>query len=144
MEQPDKHNHYFYNDKLQPYAIKLRKEMTKSEACLWKFVLKESQMKGYVFRRQRPILHYIADFMCKKLLLVIELDGATHFEDEVVKKDQRKQSDLENAGYTVLRFWDDEVLNNIFRVQQTIMEWIEIQEMEKEIKPFKERKEPKE
>ncbi len=141
MEQPDKYNHYLYNDNLQPYAHKLRKKMTKSEACLWKFVLKESQLKGYVFRRQRPILQYIADFMCKELLLVIELDGATHFEDDVVKKDQRKQKDLENAGYTVLRFWDDEVLNNIFRVQQTIIEWIEIQEIEKGIKPFKKRKE---
>jgi len=142
MEKPDKNNHYFYNNQLQPYANKLRKEMTKSEACLWKFVLKESQMKGYVFRRQRPIIHYIADFMCKELLLVIELDGATHFEDDVVKKDKRKQRDLEKAGYTVLRFWDDDVLNNIFWVQQTIKEWIEVQETEKGVRPFKGRKLP--
>ena len=142
MEKPDKNNHYFYNNQLQPYANKLRKEMTKAEACLWKFVLKESQMKDYVFRRQRPILHYIADFMCKELLLVIEVDGATHFENDVVKKDLRKQKDLENEGYTVLRFWDDDVLNNIFWVQRTIMGWIEVQEKEKGVKPFKERKPP--
>ena len=45
--------------------------MTKAEACLWKYVLGSRQMKGYQFRRQRPVLNYIADFMCKELLLAV-------------------------------------------------------------------------
>ncbi|MEO7311648.1 MAG: endonuclease domain-containing protein [Chitinophagaceae bacterium] len=137
MNQPDKHNHYLYNNRLQPNANKLRKTMTKSEACLWKYLLKESQMKGYVFRRQRPILDYIADFMCKELLLVIELDGVSHFDADVIRKAERKQRDLENAGYTVLRFWDSDVLERIGWAQSSILDWIEVQEREKGIRPFK-------
>ena len=60
----DKTNNYAYNKILQPFANKLRKEMTKAEACLWKYALRASQMKGYQFRRQRPVLRYIADFLC--------------------------------------------------------------------------------
>ncbi len=140
MSPSNKNNHYLYNNRLQPHAGQLRKTLTKSESCLWKYVLKAGLMKGYVFRRQRPILHYIADFMCKELMLVIELDGATHFEADVVKKDKRKQQDLQAAGYTVLRFWDDEVLEHITYVQQVILDWIEVQEQEKGIRPFRDRK----
>jgi len=64
----DTTNNYAYNKKLQPFANKLRKEMTKTEACLWKYALRASQMKGYQFRRQRPVLRYIADFLCKELM----------------------------------------------------------------------------
>ena len=55
--QPDNSYLHAYNHKLQPFANKLRKEMTKSEACLWKYALKAGQMNGYQFRRQRPILN---------------------------------------------------------------------------------------
>ena len=55
----DKTNNYAYNKILQPFANKLRKEMTKAEACLWKYALRASQMKGYQFRRQRPALRYM-------------------------------------------------------------------------------------
>ncbi len=64
MEQANKQNFWAYNKTLQPHANNLRKRMTKAEACLWKFVLRASKMKGYGFRRQRPIIKYIADFMC--------------------------------------------------------------------------------
>ncbi len=58
-----KDSNLFYNRNLQVNANKLRKSMTKAEACLWKYVLKASSMDGYKFTRQRPVLHYIADFM---------------------------------------------------------------------------------
>jgi very-short-patch-repair endonuclease len=61
------HSNHEYNKNLQPFANKLRKNITKAEACLWKYVLKAKQLKGYQFRRQRPVLNYIADFMCKEL-----------------------------------------------------------------------------
>jgi very-short-patch-repair endonuclease len=71
--------------------------MTKAEACLWKYVLKAGGMKGLAFRRQRPVLHYIADFMCKELQLIIEVDGITHTYEEVAEKDNRKQSCPEDS-----------------------------------------------
>ena len=118
-------NNYGYNKHLQPNASKLRKEMTKAEACLWKYALRAGQMKGYTFRTQRPALRFIADFMCKELMLVIEVDGSSHLYDEVIEKDVVKQEALEKAGFTVMRFTDDEVLRHINQVRQRIADWIE-------------------
>ena len=119
------HSNHNYNKNLQPYANRLRKEMTKAEACLWKYVLRAGKMKGFQFRRQRPVLNYIADFMCKELMLVVEVDGITHHYEEVIKKDKIRQKTLETAGFTVLRFTDDEVLNNINAVYNYLEDWIE-------------------
>lgn len=120
----DKSNNYAYNHKLQPFANALRKHMTKSEACIWKYALKARKMKGYQFRRQRPVLNYIADFMCKELKLIIELDGITHQWEETSVKDEKKAKDLESAGFLVIRFSDNEVLNNmegvIWRIEKVI------------------------
>jgi very-short-patch-repair endonuclease len=69
-------NHY--NNNLQPFANNLRRTMTKAEACLWKYALKSRHIKGYGFRGQRPVLNYIADFMCPELRLIIEVDGYSH------------------------------------------------------------------
>lgn len=113
-----------YNKKLQPLAKALRSDMTKAEACIWKYVLKARMMKGYQFRRQRPILNYIADFMCKELNLIIEIDGITHSYEEVVIKDKKRTADLENHGFTVLRYTDEEVLQHINNVSASIASWI--------------------
>lgn len=121
----DKYSNHFYNKNLQPYANRLRKEMTKAEACLWKYVLRASKLKGYPFRRQRPVLNYIADFMCKPLMLIIEVDGSIHELEEVRKNDEQRQKALEEAGFTVLRFTNEEVLTNIVWVQSFLEEWIE-------------------
>ena len=121
----DEYSNHHYNKNLQPYASRLRKEMTKAEACLWKYVLRGGRMKGFQFRRQRPVLNYIADFMCKELMLVIEVDGITHHFEEAIKNDKIRQNTLENAGFTVIRFTDDEVLNNINAVYNYLEDWIE-------------------
>lgn len=99
--------------------------MTKAEACLWKYVLKAGQLKGFQFRRQRPVLNYIADFMCKELMLVIEVDGITHHAEEAIKKDEFRQKILESAGFTVLRLRDEDVLNHIEAVCHYLEDWIE-------------------
>lgn len=99
--------------------------MTKAEACLWKYVLRASKMKGYGFRRQRPVLNYIADFMCKELMLIIEVDGSIHELEEVRKNDAQRQKALEEAGFTVLRFTNEEVLTNIHWVTAFLEDWIE-------------------
>ena len=108
-----KYSNHLYNKNLQPYANRLRKEMTKAEACLWKYVLRAGTMKGYPFRRQRPVLNYIADFMCKELMLIVEVDGSIHELEEVMNNDKVRQQALEEAGFTVLRFTNEEVLTNI-------------------------------
>jgi very-short-patch-repair endonuclease len=101
--------------------------MTKAEACLWKYALRARMMKGYSFRRQRPILNYIADFACLELQLVIEVDGYTHSLDETIIKDAIKQDALEKAGFSVMRFSDREVLmdmsNVILKIESFIEDW---------------------
>lgn len=77
--------------------------MTKAEACLWKYALRASQMKGYGFRRQRPVLNYIADFMCQELFLIIEEDGITHQDEKVIENDKVRQSRLKAVSFTLLR-----------------------------------------
>ena len=77
-------------------------------------------IKGFTFRRQRPVLQYIADFMCKELLLIIEVDGITHSYEKVAEKDKNRQADLENAGFIVIRFTDEEVLKHINAVRRVI------------------------
>jgi very-short-patch-repair endonuclease len=117
-------NNNFYNKRLQSFAHENRYEMTKAEACLWKFVLSGKKL-GYTFNRQRPVLNFIVDFMCKKLKLIIEVDGYSHFIDDVIIKDEKKQNKLENLGYTVIRFQDSEILNQIDRVRIAILNCIE-------------------
>ena len=121
----DEYSNHYYNKNLQPNANHLRKEMTKAEACLWKFVLRAGKMKGFQFRRQRPVLNYIADFMCKELMLVIEVDGSIHQLEEIIKYDELRQKTLEEAGFSVLRFTNEEVLENIHAVYSYLEDWIE-------------------
>jgi very-short-patch-repair endonuclease len=116
---------YGYNKKLRPVAHKLRGQMTKAEASLWKYVLRAGIMKGFHFRRQRPMLNYVVDFMCKELMLVIEVDGITHANDDVWINDINRQNEIENSGFTLLRFTDNEVLSNINGVFLAIEYWIE-------------------
>ena len=98
--------------------------MTKAEACLWKYSLSKKQMEGYQFLRQRPVLNYIADFMCKDLMLIIEVDGLTHQWEEVALNDFKREQDLKVIGFTVLRFDDNDVLNHIDNVSYLIREYI--------------------
>ena len=85
MHPASKSNNYHYNPLLKQFASKLRNDGTKAEACLWKYVLRAKKFKGYQFRPQRPLLNYIADFMCPELMLIIEVDGITHCDEDVVK-----------------------------------------------------------
>ncbi len=112
--------------------------MTKAEACLWKFVLRKSQLMGYPFRRQRPVLNYIADFMCMELMLIIEVDGITHLREEVVVKDEQKEKALIQAGFRVLRFDDEEVLNdmeNVVRELEGVIMELENDRVKKDLPP---------
>ena len=125
METNHSDNFNFYNPQLKPFANKLRKKMTKAEACLWKYALKGRKLSGLQFRRQRPVLNYIADFMCQEFNLIIEVDGWTHHFAEVAENDAKRQSTLESAGFTIIRFSDEEVLSDINRVIYKIEDKVE-------------------
>lgn len=117
----NKNNHY-YNKKLKPFARNLRSGSTKAEIRLWCELLRFKQMLGKPFLRQRPIANFIADFMCKELGLIIEVDGITH--DEKQAADKERDEALTALGFTTLRFTDDEVFNHIHSVRETIEDWI--------------------
>jgi len=112
MQIASKQNNWHYNSALTERAKSLRRNFTKSEAYLWKFCLKGNIM-GVKFMRQRPVLNYIADFMCRELLLIIECDGITHLQEGASEKDSIRQKKLEEVGFTVLRFEDSMILNNL-------------------------------
>ncbi len=135
MEKASPQNNWHYNKNLQPLANQLRKSMTKAEACLWKYALRAGKMSHWQFRRQKPVLNYIADFMCKELMLIIEVDGISHQWETTVLKDEKKQEDLEMVGFKVLRFSNAEVLNDMINVIRVIDYWSEIRQKECKVPP---------
>ncbi len=113
-----------YNPCLKKLAKELRQNMTLSEVLLWN-QLKQGQVLGYDFDRQRPIDNYIVDFYCKDLLLAIEIDGGSHNFEEVANNDKVRQERLEALGVRFLRFTDLEVKKEMIYVLQSIHWWIE-------------------
>ena len=114
-----------YNKHLRKYAKENRNSMTKAEACLWKYALSKRQMLGCQFRRQRPISNYIVDFVCLPLKLIIEVDGYSHQIQENEVNDIKRQKHLEDLGFTVLRFKDEDVLKRIQEVRRIILNNLE-------------------
>jgi very-short-patch-repair endonuclease len=90
----------------------LRRDATKAEKKLW-YLLQRGQMAGLSFRRQHPIGKYIIDFYCSPLKLAIEVDGGQHNEQAHQAHDERRSQWLRGKGVTVLRFWNNDVLQNI-------------------------------
>ena len=88
-------------------------------------MLRNFQVKGLKFRRQYPIGEYIVDFVCKDIKLIIELDGGQHNKEENIEYDKNRTLFLENKGYKVIRFWNNEIDNNIEGVYKTILDNIE-------------------
>ena len=95
----------------------LRREMTDAERRLWKR-LRQRQFNGYKFRRQHPLGPYVLDFVCLEAKLVVEADGGQHIERS--DYDRRRTLWLEQKGYRVLRFWNDQILNSIDEVSAVI------------------------
>ena len=103
-------------------ARKLRKKLTDVENKLWS-QLRGRQLSGVKFRRQHPIGPFIVDFCCVERGLVVELDGSQHAERNAA--DERRTRLIERSGYRVLRFWDNEVLINLYGVLERISEALE-------------------
>jgi len=104
---------------LTRFAKILRKDSTRAEGILWQG-LRAKQLAGIKFRRQEPIGHFIVDFVSFEKRVVIELDGGQHAESTV--KDGKRDATLAQSGFTVLRFWNNEVLENPEGVLEAIRE----------------------
>ena len=103
----------------QEYARELKHRSTEAEQKLWS-LLRNRQLNGKKFRRQHAIANYVVDFYCNECRLVIELDGNFHTEPDAKVYDQSRTALLNEMGITVLRFWNEEVLNNPSKVLQNI------------------------
>ncbi|SRR5258706_3056279 len=98
------------NPKTMYRAGVLRKELTPAERKLWAY-LRGDKLHGVNFRRQHAIGNYIVDFVSIKKKLVIELDGSQHLEQ--TEYDVERTRYLESQGYRVVRFWNNDVMNDI-------------------------------
>ena len=112
-----------YNPKLKSLAKKLRQNMTFSEVLLWNEI-KNGQMMGYDFDRQRPIGNYIVDFYSKDIALALEVDGITHEDEQVRFNDAIRQQELESFNVSFLRFDALLVINKVEAVVREIRNWI--------------------
>jgi very-short-patch-repair endonuclease len=101
-------------------ARALRKNMTKAEVLLWQ-QLRRRQVGGFKFRRQMPVGPYIADFACAERRLIVEVDGATHAEDDEMTYDARRTAYIETQGWTVHRVWNSDVYENMSGVIEGLL-----------------------
>src|SRR5687768_15017647 len=100
-------------------AQRLRNNATDAERHLWRH-LSRRQLGGYTFSRQIPVGRFVCDFMCREARLVVEVDGGQH--DDRSPLDAERTEWIESEGYRVLRFWNNEVLENTDGVLQSILE----------------------
>ncbi len=101
-------------------ARDLRDNLTDGETILWSR-LQRKQLHGYRFQRQLPVGHFIADFACRSAKLIIELDGATHSTAEERDADAKRTAYIEAQGWSVIRFWNADVYDNLDGVLNSIL-----------------------
>lgn len=128
----NKENHPYHDDSMWKgapgegfsKARRLRKRMTRAEKLLWE-KLRNKKVKGFKFRRQHPIAIYIVDFYCHELKLVIEVDGKYHNKIEQRLKDKERTQFIQFQGLQVIRFTNEEIINDLNTVLQKIENEIE-------------------
>jgi very-short-patch-repair endonuclease len=103
-------------------ARALRQDKTDTENRMWYF-LRNRRLGGYKFVRQCIIGPYIADFVCRDKKLIIEVDGSQHI--DAAEYDKQRKAYLMAQGYIVLRFWNNEVFNNVQDVLETVLNTLE-------------------
>ena len=116
--------HYGSNSFTFQKAEELRKRMTEAETVLWE-ALRNNNLSGLKFRRQHPIARFIVDFYCHKYKLVIELDGSIHNLREVAENDRNREEELKDFGLNILRFTNEQVINDLEYVLQTIKQQVD-------------------
>ena len=115
---------YKYALRLKPVARMLRSDSTRTENLIWLHV-RNRQIAGCKFRRQFQIGNYVLDFYCVEKKLAVELDGGQHTDEKQKIYDQKRTDYLESQGVKVLRFWDNEVWENLDSVLEKIWEEVE-------------------
>jgi very-short-patch-repair endonuclease len=98
-------------------ARKMRKTMTEAELKLWN-ELRAHRLMGLSFRRQMPIDGYIVDFACPSQKIIVEVDGSQHADSQ---RDRTRDEALTSLGWSILRFWNDDVLRDIDSVCQHVV-----------------------
>jgi len=104
------------------HAKSMRSAQTATEQRLW-YHLRAHRFLGLKFKRQKPLGPYIVDFICMERGLVIELDGGQH--GDQVAYDRGRDAWLTERGFTVLRFWNHEVMNQTESVLERIRQFVE-------------------
>ena len=107
-----------YNKTLKDKATHLRNNMTFPEKKIWYEFLRKLDIP---INRQKIIDIYIVDFYCSKANLVIEIDGDTHFSDEEIEFDKKRTTRLESLGFKVIRFNNNEIINNFDNCAEEIL-----------------------
>jgi very-short-patch-repair endonuclease len=111
LSEEDFQYHYApYVIALTDRARLLRKHKTYAETLFWEAV-RGKRFLGLKFVRQKPLIHFIADFYCARLKLVIEIDGDVH--DEAKEYDRARTDELEQFGITVIRYSNDDIISNL-------------------------------
>ena len=111
MKNENINMHYGASKLIFQRAEELRKQCTWEEEIIWGYL--SANKLGVKFRRQHPLLFYVADFYCHQLKLVIEIDGGIHNKADVKINDAIRQKEIENLGISVIRFTNSQVKNNI-------------------------------
>ncbi|UCI22517.1 endonuclease domain-containing protein [Mesorhizobium sp. B2-1-8] len=98
----------------------MRKAMTDAELKLWNEI-RAHRLMGLAFRRQMPIGGYIVDFACPTKKLIVEIDGSQHATAKASEMDAARTAKLKALGWTILRFWNDDIIRDIDNVCQHIV-----------------------
>ncbi|MGE0501354.1 MAG: endonuclease domain-containing protein [Rhizobiaceae bacterium] len=98
----------------------MRKALTEAELKLWN-ELRAHRLMGLSFRRQMPIAGFIVDFACPDKKIIVEIDGSQHGDEIAAMADASRSHRLEQLGWTVLRFWNDDILRDLDNVCQHIV-----------------------
>lgn len=115
--------YYGASHKLFRYAKEMRAAPTEAESKVWELLTSEP-LREFKFRRQHPLANYIADFYCHALKVVIEVDGGIHERREQKEYDKFRDSDMVQFGITVLRFTNEQVLEQPEIVKEEIYRFI--------------------
>ena len=113
-----KQRNHRIHPKVRQRARELRQTQTPAEKKIWR-VLRNRNLCSYKFRRQHPIGRFIVDFYCAQAKLVIEIDGASHGDQE--EYDQARTQWLNERGYTVIRFTNQDVKDRLENVAEKIV-----------------------
>ncbi len=117
-----------YNIALKSRERELRKSMTPAEKIVWYKLLSKDKLNGYRFLRQKPVGIFILDFYCSKLLLGLEIDGKSHLDK--LEYDNERTIFLAKQRISIIRYTNDDILNNLNSVHIDLLQRIEKREIE--------------